>query len=71
MSVIGGFLFFIGFVRATAACQSTLDLKMPLLVGFFLAGLVIHFFGGTISPAGLLLGALLPTLIAVAVFSLL
>ncbi len=39
---VGGFLFFIGFARATAAYQSQLDIKTPLLVGFFLAGLVIH-----------------------------
>ena len=39
---IGGFLFFLGFVRATAAYQSRTELKTPLLVGFFLAGLVIH-----------------------------
>jgi hypothetical protein len=39
---IGGFLFFIGFARATAAYQAQLDIKTPLLVGFFLAGLVIH-----------------------------
>jgi hypothetical protein len=39
---IGGFLFFLGFVRATASYQSMLDIKTPLLVGFFLAGLVIH-----------------------------
>jgi hypothetical protein len=39
---IGGFLFFLGFVRATAPYQSRMDLKSPLLVGFFLAGLVIH-----------------------------
>jgi hypothetical protein len=39
---VGGFLFFIGFTRATAAYQSLLDFKTPLLVGFFLAGLVIH-----------------------------
>jgi hypothetical protein len=39
---IGGFLFFLGFARATAAHQSTLDLRTPLLVGFFLAGLVVH-----------------------------
>jgi len=39
---IGGFLFFIGFARATASFQSQLALKTPLLVGFFLAGLVIH-----------------------------
>jgi hypothetical protein len=39
---IGGFLFFVGFARATSAYQSQLDIKTPLLVGFFLAGLVIH-----------------------------
>jgi hypothetical protein len=39
---LGGFLFFLGFVRATAPYQSRIELKTPLLVGFFLAGLVIH-----------------------------
>ena len=39
---VGGFLFFLGFARATAAYQSRMDLETPLLVGFFLAGLVIH-----------------------------
>jgi hypothetical protein len=39
---VGGFLIFIGFVRATAIYQTRLDLRSPLLVGFFLAGLVIH-----------------------------
>jgi Na+/H+ antiporter NhaD/arsenite permease-like protein len=39
---LGGFLFFLGFVRATAPYQSRVDLRSPLLVGFFLAGLVIH-----------------------------
>ena len=39
---IGGFLFFLGFARATAAYQSQLDIKTPMLVGFFLAGIVIH-----------------------------
>ena len=39
---LGGFLFFLGFARATAAYQSRVQLKTPLLVGFFLAGLVIH-----------------------------
>jgi Putative Na+/H+ antiporter len=40
--LIGGFLFFLGFTVATAAYQSTVDIKTPLLVGFFLAGLVVH-----------------------------
>ena len=39
---VGGFLFFLGFARATAPYQSRFELKTPLLVGFFLAGLVIH-----------------------------
>jgi hypothetical protein len=40
--VIGGFLIFLGFAKATAAFQGRFDLRAPLLVGFFLAGLVIH-----------------------------
>ena len=148
---LGGFLFFLGFARATAAYQASTELKTPLLVGFFLAGLLIHgglqgwwiapvlgslaeaplflgamlltalndnalitylatlvpnlgdelriavvegavvgggltvianapnpagqallsrFFGGSVSPLGLMLGALVPTLIAAAVFRL-
>lgn len=39
---IGGFLFFLAFRQATAHHQSDVDLKGPILVGFFLAGLVIH-----------------------------
>ncbi|MDH5716576.1 MAG: putative Na+/H+ antiporter [Spirochaetia bacterium] len=39
---IGGFLFFLGFAQATIHHQNRVDLKPPLLVGFFLAGLVIH-----------------------------
>jgi hypothetical protein len=39
---VGGFLFFLGFAKATAPYQSRIELKGPLLVGFFLAGLVIH-----------------------------
>jgi hypothetical protein len=39
---LGGFMFFLGFARATARYQSRIELKAPLLVGFFLAGLVIH-----------------------------
>jgi hypothetical protein len=39
---MGGFLFVLGFARATAVYQSRMELKTPLLVGFFLAGLVIH-----------------------------
>ncbi len=39
---IGGFLFFLAFSQATAHHQGRLDLRPPMLVGFFLAGLVIH-----------------------------
>jgi len=39
---IGGFLFFIGFTLATTAYQDELDMRSPMLVGFFLAGLVVH-----------------------------
>ena len=39
---LGGFLFFLGFVKATSPYQAEVSLKSPLLVGFFLAGLVIH-----------------------------
>jgi hypothetical protein len=39
---LGGLIFFLGFARATVAYQSRLELRTPLLVGFFLAGLVIH-----------------------------
>ena len=39
---IGGFLFFLAFTQATGHHQGTMDLRAPLLVGFFLAGLVVH-----------------------------
>ncbi len=39
---IGGFLFFAAFMQATAHHQTKLDLRGPMLVGFFLAGLVVH-----------------------------
>jgi Na+/H+ antiporter NhaD/arsenite permease-like protein len=39
---IGGFLFYLAFTQATEHHQSELVLKPALLVGFFLAGLVIH-----------------------------
>lgn len=67
---VGGFLFFLGFARVTAVYQSRVELKTPLLVGFFLAGLVIH--GGlqgwwiapvlgSLSEAPLFLGSMLLT----------
>jgi hypothetical protein len=39
---LAGFLFFLGFDRATAAYSTLTDFRTPLLVGFFLAGLVLH-----------------------------
>ena len=39
---IPGLLFFLGFAQVTAPFQNRIDLKAPLLVGFFLGGLVIH-----------------------------
>jgi Na+/H+ antiporter NhaD/arsenite permease-like protein len=39
---VGGFLFYLAFAQATAHHQSKLELRGPMLVGFFLGGLVIH-----------------------------
>lgn len=39
---IGGFLFFLAFSQATLHHQSRINLRGPILVGFFLGGLVIH-----------------------------
>jgi hypothetical protein len=39
---VGAFLFFLGFVTATRHHQDDVNLKPALLVGFFLAGLVVH-----------------------------
>ena len=39
---VPGVLFFLGFSQVTAPFQNRIDLKPPLLVGFFLGGLVIH-----------------------------
>jgi hypothetical protein len=39
---IGGFMFYIAFTVATSPHQQELALRPALLVGFFLAGLVIH-----------------------------
>lgn len=39
---VSGLLFFIGFAHVTWPFQNTVNLKSPLLVGFFLGGLVIH-----------------------------
>lgn len=39
---LGGFIFFVGFMQMTKQHQNKLDLHGPILVGFFLAGLVIH-----------------------------
>ena len=37
-----GLLFFLGFAQVTEDYQNRIDLKPAMLVGFFLAGLVIH-----------------------------
>ncbi len=39
---IGAFLFFLAFVMATRHHQNAISMRSPMLVGFFLAGLVIH-----------------------------
>ncbi len=39
---LGGFLFFLAFFEATSPHQDPLKLRSPLLVGFFLGGLVTH-----------------------------
>ena len=39
---VPGLLFFIGFSIVTQPFQNRIDLKAPILVGFFLGGLVIH-----------------------------
>jgi hypothetical protein len=61
---IPGMLFFLGFAAVTADYQNRIDLKSPMLVGFFLAGLVTH--GGVqgwwIEPV---LGGLAPLSLAV------
>ena len=40
--IIGGFLVFVAFYEATQYFQDRMELRSPILVGFFLAGLVIH-----------------------------
>jgi len=39
---LGGFLVFLAFTQATSHHQNPISLRSPILVGFFLAGLVIH-----------------------------
>lgn len=39
---VPGLLFFLGFAQVTSPYQNRIDLKPPLLVGFFLGGLVVH-----------------------------
>jgi len=39
---IGGLLFFLGFMSLTKTHQNNVELKSPILVGFFLAGLITH-----------------------------
>ncbi len=39
---VAGLLFFLGFAVVTASYQNNVDLKSPMLVGFFLGALVTH-----------------------------
>ena len=39
---VPGILFFLGFAQVAQPYQNRIDLKPPILVGFFLLGLVIH-----------------------------
>jgi hypothetical protein len=68
--VILGFLFFLAFVSATRRNQHDIALRPPLLVGFFLASLVIH--GGCqqwwiapvlgrLAPVSLMIGSVILT----------
>ncbi len=67
---MGGFLFFMAFFLATAHHQTNLQLRGPIMVGFFLAGLIVH--GGcqawwiepvilALPPRALMLGATILT----------
>ncbi len=40
--VVLGFLFFLAFIEATDRHQGVMRLRGPMLVGFFLASLIIH-----------------------------
>lgn len=68
--VVLAFMFFLAFVAATERNQNPISLRGPVLVGFFLAGLVIH--GGcqqwwiepvltSLNPLQLLLGSTILT----------
>ncbi|WP_411827075.1 putative Na+/H+ antiporter [Luteolibacter sp. AS25] len=39
---VGGFLFFLAFRMSTRHHQNSVSLRSPILVGFFLAGLIVH-----------------------------
>jgi len=39
---IGGLLFFLGFMFLSGTHQNKVELKGPIMVGFFLAGLITH-----------------------------
>ena len=67
---VSGFLFFMAFHAATVHHQTGLNLRGPIMVGFFLAGLIVH--GGcqgwwiepvikSLSAQGLMLGATILT----------
>jgi len=39
---VGSFMLFLGFRQATRIHQLELNMKIPLLVGYFLAGIIVH-----------------------------
>jgi Na+/H+ antiporter NhaD/arsenite permease-like protein len=39
---VPGLLFYLAFAQVTSPYQNNIDLKSPLLVGFFIGGLLIH-----------------------------
>lgn len=50
--MVGGFLVFLAFTVATPQWQDQIRLRGPLLVGFFLAGLVVLGDAGMVDLAG-------------------
>jgi hypothetical protein len=40
--IVPGLLFYLAFAQVTSPYQNNIDLKSPLLVGFFIGGLLIH-----------------------------
>jgi Na+/H+ antiporter NhaD/arsenite permease-like protein len=40
--IVPGLLFYLAFAQVTSPYQNNIDLRSPLLVGFFIGGLLIH-----------------------------